>query len=215
MLAEVDKTILHYGKYRRDQEWEKELQERKLQQEEESRKQEEQKRLEQERLQKEQAEIHRQKKTTDLKQLFHAYRSVCAKLENETQQEIQKLEQALKVEETQAQEQINDLQKQKESFTLFRKKRDAELDAKIQTLTAHIETMRQALPQKIADCEAQAQTKWKDLLCQLQKNAADIGVILSWDTDHLTDEQLDAALQLGIQQIQNDTAIVTQSSETV
>ena len=112
---------MHYGRYRRDQEWEKELQERKQQQEVESRKQEEQKRLEQERLQKEQVEVHRQKKATNLKQLFHAYRSVCAKLESETQQEIQKLEQALNTEEALAQEQINDFQKQKNRSPCFGK----------------------------------------------------------------------------------------------
>ena len=53
----------------------------------------------------------------------------------------------------QAQKQIGELLKQKESFTLFRKKRDVELDAKIAVLDRHIEQIQQNLADELAKCE--------------------------------------------------------------
>ena len=69
------------------------------------------------------------------------------------------LEKRAKSEIDQAQKQIGELLKQKESFTLFRKKRDAELDAEIAVLDRHIEHVKQNLADELAKCEQDAETK--------------------------------------------------------
>lgn len=72
------------------------------------------------------------------------------KKKNEKQSELEK---RAKSEIDQAQKQIGELLKQKKSFTLFRKKRDAELDAKIAVLDRHIEQIRQNLAVELAKCK--------------------------------------------------------------
>lgn len=62
------------------------------------------------------------------------------------------LEKRAKSKIDQAQKQIGELLKQKESFTLFRKKRDAELDAKIAVLDRHIEQVKQNLADELEKC---------------------------------------------------------------
>ena len=69
------------------------------------------------------------------------------------------LEKRAKSEIDQAQKQIGELLKQKESFTLFRKKRDAELDAEIAVLDRHIEHVKQNFADELAKCEQDAETK--------------------------------------------------------
>ena len=52
---------------------------------------------------------------------------------------------------------------QKEAFTLFRKKRDAELDAKIAALDRHIEQVKQNLADELAKCELEVEEKNNNL----------------------------------------------------
>lgn len=59
----------------------------------------------------------------------------------------------------QAQLQIDELSKQKSTFSLFRKKRDAELDIKIGKIEKHIEDIKQELIDNIAKCDAEIQAR--------------------------------------------------------
>lgn len=92
--------------------------------------------------------------------------TACKLNEYQTQQERKRkaekqseLEKRAKSEIDQAQKQIRELLKRKESFTLFRKKRDTELDAKIAVLDRYIEHVKQNLADELAKCEQDAETK--------------------------------------------------------
>ena len=63
----------------------------------------------------------------------------------------------------QAQKQIGEFLKQKEVFTLFRKKRDAELDAKITVLDGHIEQVKRKLADEVSKCERDTEEKKNNL----------------------------------------------------
>lgn len=52
-----------------------------------------------------------------------------------------------------AQKQILEFQKQKKTFTLFKRKRDTELDARISALDKHIAEVKQNLTDDLTKCE--------------------------------------------------------------
>ena len=59
----------------------------------------------------------------------------------------------------QAQNQIDEFLRQKNTFSLFRKKRDAELDARIAVLDRHIEQVKQNLADELAKCNQDAEKR--------------------------------------------------------
>lgn len=126
-----------------------------------------------ERLAREKAEQERKALTTTLLTRYHAE---CVKIEAEKQEAMKCLAQAFETKQTQAQKQIDEIASQKNAFTLFRKKRDAELDAKIRILQEHIQTLEQEFPQKNAACEADAQKKLVALRQQILNEAEKGGI---------------------------------------
>lgn len=165
---------------------EQQKQEQLLQAQREAQRRQEQERLlkekqEAERLAREKAErLAREKAEQECKALTTAlltrYHAECVKIEAEKQEEMKRLVQAFETEQTQAQKQIDEIASQKNAFTLFRKKRDAELDAKIRILQEHIQTLEQEFPQKNAACEADAQKKLGALQQQILNEAEKGGI---------------------------------------
>ena len=97
--------------------------------------------------------------------LIDRYNTECSKIDSEATARRKELESRAQNEITQAQKQIGEFLKQKEGFTLFRKKRDAELDAKIAVLDRHIEQVKRNLADELAKCEQDAEEK-KNSLCE-------------------------------------------------
>ena len=165
---------------------EQQKQEQLLQAQREAQRRQEQERLlkekqEAERLAREKAErLAREKAEQECKALTTAlltrYHAEYVKIEAEKQEEMKRLAQAFETEQTQAQKQIDEIASQKNAFTLFRKKRDAELDAKIRILQEHIQTLEQEFPQKNAACEANAQKKLSALQQQILNEAEKGGI---------------------------------------
>ena len=91
------------------------------------------------------------------------YRNEYQKINFESSAKRTELENSAENEINQAQKQISEFLKQKEAFTLFRKKRDAELDAKITVLDGHIEQVKQNLADELAKCEQDAEEKKNSL----------------------------------------------------
>ena len=119
-------------------------------------------RAEQERLVKEKQEAERR---ALVQALIDRYNTECSKIDSEATARRKELESRAQNEITQAQKQIGEFLKQKEGFTLFRKKRDAELDAKIAVLDRHIEQVKRNLADELAKCEQDAEEK-KNSLCE-------------------------------------------------
>lgn len=95
--------------------------------------------------------------------LVERYNTECLKIDSENTVKRKELEKRAQNEIAQAQKQIGELLKQKEAFTLFRKKRDAELDAKIAALDRHIEQVKQNLADELAKCELEVEEKNNNL----------------------------------------------------
>ena len=97
-----------------------------------------------------------------------------SKIDSETATIRKKFESRAQEEVDQAQKQIGEFLKQKEVFTLFRKKRDTELDAKIAVLDRHIEQVKQKLADELAKCEQNAEEKknslYKRILDEAEQN---------------------------------------------
>ena len=145
--------------------------------------QEAQRRQKQERLLKEKQEadcLAREKAEQERKALIASllihYHAECVKIETEKQEELKRLAQALETEQAQAQKQIDELSNQKNAFILFRKKRGAELDAKIRILQEHIQALEQELLQKNAACEGDARKKLDALQQQILSEAENGGI---------------------------------------
>ena len=73
--------------------------------------------------------------------------------------------------------QIDECLRQKNSFTLFRKKRDAELDEKISVLTRHISQLKESLPRESEEYEQAIQTEQAKLLEEVLSTADKEGVL--------------------------------------
>lgn len=71
--------------------------------------------------------------------LVDHYNTECSETDSEATSRRKELESRAQNEITQAQKQIGDLLKKKQSFTFFRKERDAKIDATIATIERHIE----------------------------------------------------------------------------
>ena len=67
--------------------------------------------------------------------------------------------------------------RQKNSFALFRKKRDAELDEKISVLTRHISRLKESLPRELEEYEQEIQTERAKLLEEVLSMADKEGVL--------------------------------------
>lgn len=76
----------------------------------------------------------------------------------------------------QAQFQIDECLRQKNSFALFRKKRDAELDEKISVLTRHISQLKESLQRELEEYEQAVQTERAKLLEEVLFKANKEGV---------------------------------------
>ena len=132
-------------------------------------------RREQERLFKEKQEVERKERERQLKvkqeserkalaqSLIDRYNTECSEIDSEATARRKELESRAQNEIAQAQKQIDEFLKQKEVFTLFRKKRDAELDAKIAVLDRHIEQVKKNLAGELAKCERDAEEKKNSL----------------------------------------------------
>ena len=114
--------------------------------------------LKRKKLEEEKAYINSLKKEI-VQPLVERYNTECLKIDSENTVKRKELEKRAQNEIAQAQKQIGELLKQKEAFTLFRKKRDAELDAKIAALDRHIEQVKQNLADELAKCELEVEEK--------------------------------------------------------
>ena len=131
--------------------------------------------LKQQRERERQEEILKRKKRTitklieqyhlDLKQLDAKKEKVLSNKRDINQEKIQ-----------QAQFQIDECLRQKNSFALFRKKRDAELDEKISVLTRHISQLKESLPRELEEYEQAVQTERAKLLEEVLFKANKEGV---------------------------------------
>ena len=148
------------AKRRKQQEQkEKELRE-KLEKQEIARREQEAERKEHERQLKEKQEAERR---ALVQSLIDRYNTECSKIDSEATARRKELESQAQKEIAQAQKQIGEFLKQKEDFTLFGKKRDAELDAKIAVLDRYIEQVKQNLADELAKCEQDAEQKKSSL----------------------------------------------------
>lgn len=131
--------------------------------------------LKQQRERERQEEILKRKKRTitklieqyhlDLKQLDVKKEKVLSNKRDINQEKIQ-----------QAQFQIDECLRQKNSFALFRKKRDAELDEKISVLTRHISQLKESLQRELEEYEQAVQTERAKLLEEVLFKANKEGV---------------------------------------
>ncbi len=145
----------------------------KRQQEEIERKEAEQK--EQERRLKEKQEAEQKERERQINEereaernamvqsLVDRYNTEWSKIDLEAIAARKELESRVQNEIAQAQRQIGEFLKQKEAFTLFRKKRDAGLDAKITVLDRHIEQVKQNLADEVSKCERDTEEKKNNL----------------------------------------------------
>lgn len=197
IVEDVYERVINYEEYRNRQ-IQKELEERaeqarikreaenerlliKRQQEEIERKEAEQKEQERrlkEKQEAEQKEHERQineereaERNAMVQSLVDRYNAECSKIDLEAIAARKGLESRAQNEIAQAQKQIGEFLKQKEAFTLFRKKRDAELDAKIAVLDRHIEKVKQNLADDIAKRDAETQEKIKILQAKILDDA--------------------------------------------
>ena len=108
--------------------------------------------------------------------LVERYNTECLKIDSENTVKRKELEKRAQNEIAQAQKKIGELLKQKEAFTLFRKKRDAELDAEIAVLDRHIEHVKQNLADELAKCEQDAEEKKNKLRKTIQEKAEKLKV---------------------------------------
>lgn len=153
--------------------FERELRQKREQQEriEQEKRKEQEAQEEQRRLLKEKQEAERK---ATIRFFVNQYNSECRKIDSETATIRKKFESRAQEEVDQAQKQIGEFLKQKEVFTLFRKKRDTELDAKIAVLDRHIEQVKQKLADELAKCEQNAEEKksslYKRILDEAEQN---------------------------------------------
>ena len=93
------------------------------------------------------------------RQIIKKYQESIKKIDSDLNDSKNTVKHTAQTEIEQSKKQIEEFLKQKETFTLFRKKRDAELDAKIAVLDRHIEQVKQNLADELAKCEQDAEAK--------------------------------------------------------
>lgn len=138
----------------------------------------------QEKKQREQERILKAKQEAERKELIQSlaeqYRNEYQKINFESSAKRAELENSAKNEINQAQKQIGEFLKQKETFTLFRKKRDSEIDSKIVALSEHIEKVKLNLAAQRTICKQTEEKKKQELrmriLNEAEKNKVKDGV---------------------------------------
>lgn len=142
-----------------------------------SREKREKEQREQERRLKAKQEVERKEL---IQSLAEQYRNEYQKINFESSAKRTELENSAENEINQAQKQISEFLKQKEAFTLFRKKRDSELDSKIATLSKHIEKVKLNLAFQLTICEQTEEKRKQELrmriLNEAEKNEVKNGV---------------------------------------
>lgn len=203
IVEDVYERVINYEEYRNRQ-IQKELEERaeqarikreaekerlliKRQQEEIERKEAEQK--EQERRLKEKQEAEQKERERQINEereaernamvqsLVNRYNTECSKIDLEAIAARKELESRAQNEIAQAQKQIGEFLKQKEAFTLFKKKRDAELEGKISILTSRISQLKESLSYELEEYEKEIQTERGKLLEEVLSTADKEGVL--------------------------------------
>ena len=133
-------------------------------------------RQEAEKLEKERLLKEQQKKELFIQSMISEYNDGFKKINLEISNQRKELESKAQIEISQAQQQISDLLKKKQSFTFFGKERDAKIDASIATIEQHIEQLKKQLECDIVKCNAEAQAKIKALQEQTLDEAEKGGV---------------------------------------
>lgn len=141
-------------------------------------KQEETERMiqEEERRKKERLLKEKQEKELFVQSMISEYNDGFKKINLEISNRRKEFESKTRIAISQAQEQITDLLKKKQSFTFFGKERDAKIDASIATIEQHIEQLKKQLECDIVKCNAEAQAKIKALQEQTLDEAEKGGV---------------------------------------
>lgn len=132
--------------------------------------------LKQQREHERQAEILKRKKKTIAK-LIEKYRLDLKQLDAKKEKVLANKREINREQIQQAQFQIDEYLRQKNSFALFRKKRDAELDEKISVLARHISQLKESLPRKLEEYEQEIQTERVKLLEEVLSTADKEGVL--------------------------------------
>jgi hypothetical protein len=132
--------------------------------------------LKQQRERERQEEILKRKKKTIAK-LIEQYRLDLKQLDAKKEKVLSNKREINREQIQQAQFQIDEYLRQKNSFALFRKKRDAELDEKISVLTRHISQLRESLPCELEEYEQEIQTERSKLLEEVLSTADKEGVL--------------------------------------
>lgn len=129
----------------------------------------------QEKAQREQERLLKAKQETERKELIQSlaeqYRNEYQKINFESSAKRAELENNAENEINQAQKQIGEFLKQKEMFTLFRKKRDSAIDSKIAALSEHIEKVKLNLASQLTICEQTEKKKKQELRTRILNEA--------------------------------------------
>ena len=169
IYEEKAKNILKKKERKNSQSKEKQEKERILKEKEE-RETLFEKQQEEERLLKQQ-----QEKELLIQSIVTVYNDGCKKINAEMSSRKKELENKAQVAISQAQQQIADLLKKKQSFTFFRKERDAKIDATIATIERYVEQVKANLASDTEECEQEAQRKIKGLKEYALHRAEQIG----------------------------------------
>lgn len=110
------------------------------------------------------------------RQIVEKYQEAIKKIDSDLNGSKNIVEHTAQVEIEQSKKQIEEFLKQKETFMLFKKKRDTELDVKIAALDRHIEQVKQNLADELARCEQNAEEKKSYLRTQIVNEAKEAGV---------------------------------------
>ena len=178
-MASVFDSVIEF-KSMVEQERRRELEQKCKEQQEKERKAQEEEKREKERLYAKQQEEERllkqqQEKELLIQSIVTVYSDGYKKINAEMSNRKKKLENKAQVAISQAQQQIADLLKKKQSFTFFRKERDAKIDATIATIERYVEQVKASLASDTEECEQEAQRKIKGLKEYALHRAEQIG----------------------------------------
>lgn len=178
-MASVFDSVIEF-KSMVEQERRRELEQKCKEQQEKERILKEKERRERESLFEKQQEEERllkqqQEKELLIQSIVTVYNDGCKKINAEMSNRKKELENKAQVAISQAQQQIADLLKKKQSFTFFRKERDAKIDATIATIERYVEQVKANLASDTEECEQEAQRKIKGLKEYALHRAEQIG----------------------------------------
>lgn len=98
-----------------------------------------------------------------IQSLVDSYYTNCQEIQRKTIIKKKSFEDNAKNEIERSQNEIGTYLKRKKTFALFKRKRDAEIDAKIAVLDRHVEQVKQNLADELAKCEQDAEEKKNSL----------------------------------------------------